>query len=975
MTKKETEQKIDKTSYTLDSINTEDARTAVRRHPSKELGSARRNTNLISEIYANSVDEHVIGHGNQIDVIVDTVKNEYTVTDYGQGFLVNAGIDKNGKTILQRSFDTMNTSGKSKDGNVYQGSSLGTNGIGAKLANWLSKSLHVITYRDGEFEELWFKDGLFDKRKVGKSKRPSGTTVTWSPDAKFFYDNTPDVDELKEHFETICALCPDLTTNFTYNGKCISYHEPDGLNGYVSKHIKTEIFDKRFLMKRELGPCKLDICITYTNSYDEHLQAYVNLGATDAGVHITAFHQALSKAINKYAQSHNLLKAKEKSISVSEISEGLFVVFNYTANKVDYGAQVKTKVDFVDTALITNTISGDFGTWLEENSTQANTIVERAILARRAREASRKAKEAIRSTAKKPKSLFANLPTKLSDCYPKNKSDRSSCELYICLKGDTKVKLLDGTSPTIESMVGKEDLWSYSLDKAGQMIPAKIKKVFKTQEVKDTIKITLNDGSIVECTPEHKFLDRDTCTWVQAKELKLGQSLFSMKFRYNAPRQVGREEVWIPRNTAHGGHWELTYQRVAAYLGISNPYDGKNQYDIHHIDLNKLNNNPSNLQYITKKEHLDIHNRINYANGIMDYDKKHFTSESRLRMQRGVYKRSDAGINRQRKAVSDAWKSGNYQNYYINRLIHAVKDTINKYGTLSASTWKDFNASRKDGMPKYNNLLNYFNSYDELIEDAKNYNLTVEKIEKIHYDKPIPVYCLNIDSETHAFTLASGLVTHNCEGDSAASSILATRDSTFIAVYPIRGKILNCQGATMDKILANQEISGLVKALGLDTDKTTGKSIYDEKKLRYNKIVIVTDQDEDGFAISNLIFTVIDWLCPELVTKGHLFRIYSSLFSVIMKDGTIHNFSSKADFESWKSKNKKAQYEVSRIKGLGEMDKEMAYAQLTNPATRDLRQFTVKNYTEFGQYLEDFEGNSVDNRRDYLEEHFNDYTE
>ena len=645
MTKKETEQKIDKTSYTLDSINTEDARTAVRRHPSKELGSARRNTNLISEIYANSVDEHVIGHGNQIDVIVDTVKNEYTVTDYGQGFLVNAGIDKNGKTILQRSFDTMNTSGKSKDGNVYQGSSLGTNGIGAKLANWLSKSLHVITYRDGEFEELWFKDGLFDKRKVGKTKRPSGTTVTWYPDAKFFSDNTPDIDELKEHFETICALCPDLTTNFTYNGKCISYHEPDGLNGYVSKHIKTEIFDKRFLMKRELGPYKLDICITYTDSYDEHLQAYVNLGATDAGVHITAFHQALSKAINKYAQAHNLLKAKEKSISMSEISEGLFVVFNYTANKVDYGAQVKTKVDYVDTTLITNTISGDFGTWLEENPSQANTIVDRALLARKAREASRKAKEAIRSTAKNSKSLFANLPTKLSDCYPKNKSDRSLCELYIV------------------------------------------------------------------------------------------------------------------------------------------------------------------------------------------------------------------------------------------------------------------------------------------------------------------------------------------EGDSAASSILATRDSTFIAVYPIRGKILNCQGATMDKILANQEISGLVKALGLDTDKTTGKSIYDEKKLRYNKIVIVTDQDEDGFAISNLIFTVIDWLCPELVTKGHLFRIYSSLFSVIMKDGTIHNFSSKADFESWKSKNKKAQYEVSRIKGLGEMDKEMAYAQLTNPATRDLRQFTVKNYTEFCQYLEDFEGTSVDNRRDYLEEHFNDYTE
>ena len=132
-----------KNLYTEDSIITETPREFTRRVPATYLGSQKRNTNLIKEIFANAIDEHVIGHGDEISVKIDTEKNEYVIEDNGQGFLVNAGIDDDGETILQRSFDKLNTSGKTSEDGVYEGTSLGLNGIGAKLTNWLSLKLNV----------------------------------------------------------------------------------------------------------------------------------------------------------------------------------------------------------------------------------------------------------------------------------------------------------------------------------------------------------------------------------------------------------------------------------------------------------------------------------------------------------------------------------------------------------------------------------------------------------------------------------------------------------------------------------------------------------------------------------------------------------------------------------------------------------------------------------------------------------------
>ena len=413
--------------------------------------------------------------------------------------------------------------------------------------------------------------------------------------------------------------------------------------------------------------------------------------------------------------------------------------------------------------------------------------------------------------------------------------------------------------------------------------------------------------------------------------------------------------------------------------------------NIHHKDLNKFNNDPSNLEYITNKNHLAIHNRINHDSGKMNYENKHFTDESRINMQTAVYRRSKDGIDRQRKAVSAAWADGKYanatwKNYNeTNRFINSKDKTqINKVLKLIKSmldnnievTKDNYNEYRKITNNKvvalYDKALSYFDSFEHMIESANNYNLKITNIEYITYTEAIPVYCLNIDNPFHSFVLDNGIITHNCEGDSAVSSINAVKNSEFQASYPIRGKILNCQKATPDKVYGNAEIANITKALGLDIDKTTGKLIYNEKKLRYSKIIIACDEDTDGYAISSLLLTVFNWLCPELIEKGHIYRVHGALFKATFNDKSYILFQTENELELWKKANTKA-YTLSRAKGLGELTKDETYEQLVNPVTRNLHRLVTDNMEEFNKYLEMFEGTDVNARRDYLEDHFNDY--
>ena len=417
--------------YKDDSIRSVDARTFTRMRAGVYCGSTEYSTQLLRELYANALDEHNIGNGNKIIVKIDTKNNIYTIIDEAQGFPV--GVEReDGETVLQASFDVLNTSGKYDNDGVYGASALGLNGIGGKLTNFLSNYLIVSSAnKTGKEEKIWFKDGIFEKREyytVDKEKH--GTTIEYQPDPQFFQHKEVNINEIKKLFEDISALCPKLYTELYIDDKFTEFHSANGISDLVDKKVgDKEIIDNRFKARKIQGDNLFDICLTYTSDYSENITSYVNYGLTESGVHLQALRSALTRELNKYANANNLFKKNEENLNGTELSEGLVVVCNLKANGVQYDSQTKTRVTDIDKTLITEAINKEFSTWLNNNKKDAEKIIEKALEARRAKEAAKKAREAVRKP-KKEKGLKAKiaLSEKLSDCSSK---DRSDCELFL----------------------------------------------------------------------------------------------------------------------------------------------------------------------------------------------------------------------------------------------------------------------------------------------------------------------------------------------------------------------------------------------------------------------------------------------------------------------------------------------------------------------------------------------------------------
>lgn len=1072
--------KKDKTLYTETSIVSETPREFCRRVPSTYLGSSKTNTNLIKEVYANSVDEAVLEHGNTINVSVDIDKNKYVVQDFGQGFLINAGIDENGETVMQRSFDVMNTSGKTSADGVYGGSALGVNGIGAKLTNWLSSKLIATSVRDGEYEKLWFKDGIFQKRELGKTSEHSGTTVEWYPDKQFFASNEPDFSFLCEYFEEIGALVPNLTTNFTYikggKEKKFTYFIPDGLDHLVTERVgDKELFSNRFMIDRTIGTDSISMCLTYTSDYSDNITSFVNLGKTEGGEHISAFKSVFTRTLNKYAQETNKLKAKEKNLTSNELMEGLYVIFNVTTTTVKYDAQNKSRIDSIDANIINQTISGDFATWLMNNPNEADIILERALVARRAREASKRAKEKIRETAKKDKtSLFGDFPTKLADAYPKNRNDRSKCEIFICegdsasvnikdtrdstfqacfpvrgkvlnclkattdkvyanaeisglvkalglkvdentgklvydakklryskiiiacFTGDTKVKSLDGNSYSFKELVDNnvKTLWAYSIDMNGNVVPSLAKNIRKIKEVNKLVKITLDNGKVIKCTLDHKFMLPDL-SYEEAQNLKVGQSLMPIYTKIE-----NKHEMYFDRNS---GKYKYTHDLVGNTILAKEKEDALDRLQneehfpsqdhicIHHKGVfaqnNSLNNTPENLEWLTLKEHFIEHSKLNKTDNGKEYFRE-LHKEGKLKNWGETYNGSEKHI----EDVKNAWKEGKYANCYNHfaeyNKTQANRDSCKKSNsnplhilhskqTKSLKTIKyiiengleineeNYNYNKCQGAVLFSNLNTLFNSLDEAIElskdvDISNYSLKREQ------DNNVEVWKRSRVASVIKKLVDKGLELTEENYNSVRSK--SNKDPKFETILTVFDSYEDAYEAGKHY---NHKIVD-IELLDVENEPVYCMEVPEYHNFLLDADVVIhnCDGDSDGNHISLLLITALNWLCPELLTNGHVYRVYSALFKVTFPDGTYLLFQDDKSFDAWREKNPNKKYKVTRAKGLGELTKEEAYEQLTQVSTRNLKQLEVSDYDEFMRVLTIAMGEDSTQRSELLDIHY-----
>ena len=404
----------------------------TRLRPGVYAGDCTYSTQLLVEIFSNAVDEHNSGHGNQIDVFID--KDRVRVRDYGQGFIPNS-FREDGKTILEAAFSVLNTSGKYREDGSYEGTSLGSFGIGSKITTFLSHWLNVSTYRDSQYETVSFIEGVFDgKRLTGPTTKQSGTDVEWQPSEEFFKNTEVEINKIKTLFKTISCLCPGLTINLDNNGEKITYLSTNGLNDLVDDAISDkEIIDNRLTINYQEDKYKLNLVMTYTSNYSSTIVPYVNTGLTDTGAHITQLKTTLTREMNKFFREKKWLKDKDENLTGDDIQEGLYIVFNYTAPSVSYDAQVKSRITSIDTKPEVAAFVEALQSWLEVNEKEVKLIADKAISARKAREAAKKARDAAREGEKKKKEKVIKFDTKLADCYSKN---RMECEIYIT-EGDS----------------------------------------------------------------------------------------------------------------------------------------------------------------------------------------------------------------------------------------------------------------------------------------------------------------------------------------------------------------------------------------------------------------------------------------------------------------------------------------------------------------------------------------------------------
>lgn len=457
----------------------------TRLRPGVYVGSTEYSTQLLIEIVSNAVDEFKAGHGNKIIV---TIKNDNTiiVEDNGQGFIPNAKRD-DGKTVLEASFSVLNTSGKYSDDGVYEGTALGLNGIGSKLTTYLSHWLEVITHRDGKYEHIWFKEGIFDKRDTGawnNKNSPSGTLVQWQPNEEFFTHPEVDMPVIINLFKVIACLCPGLTIELNREAQPqIIFASKNGLMDLVDEAVKgKEILKNRLNFNFSDGKNKLDLVLTYTNAYSATIVPYVNTGLTDSGPHITQIKTILTREMNKFFREKGWLKDKDENLTGEDCQEGMYIAFNVTAPGVAYDAQTKSRVVKLDMKPFTAAIAEELQYWFAANEKDIKGIADKALNARKAREAARKARDAARGVkAKKETGLKAKMQisNKFIDCTNKNPKNRN----LLLVEG------LSAGASAVEARNPKTDCIYMLRGKIVSPLKTAVDKILANQEMSDIVRV------------------------------------------------------------------------------------------------------------------------------------------------------------------------------------------------------------------------------------------------------------------------------------------------------------------------------------------------------------------------------------------------------------------------------------------------------------------------------------------------------
>jgi len=427
------------TEYGGDQIQILEGLEAVRKRPGMYIGStsSRGLHHLVYEIVDNAVDEALAGFCSEINVAINE-GNTITVIDNGRGIPVDIN-HKAGKPAVEVVFTILHAGGKFGGGG-YKVSG-GLHGVGASVVNALSNWLEVQVCRDGHIYQQRYERGktMYPLKIVGDCPvEQTGSKVTFSPDGSIFEDTVYDYDVLRQRLREMAFLTKNLRIVLTDKRpgqeRSETFHYEGGIKEFVQylNKSKEALYDNVIYCEGERDGVYVEVAMQHNDSYNESTFSFVNnITTPEGGTHLAGFRNALTKTFNSYAKANKLVKENEAALSGEDIREGLTAIISVKISEPQFEGQTKQKLGNSEArGAVDSVVSEQLTYFLEQNPTVAKTICEKSLLAQRAREAARKARDL---TRRKTALEGMSLPGKLADCSDK---DPKNCEIYI-VEGDS----------------------------------------------------------------------------------------------------------------------------------------------------------------------------------------------------------------------------------------------------------------------------------------------------------------------------------------------------------------------------------------------------------------------------------------------------------------------------------------------------------------------------------------------------------
>jgi DNA gyrase subunit B len=465
--------------YDASKIDKLEGLEAVRKRPGMYIGDPdeRGLHHSVFEVLDNSIDEHLAGHCDKIEVTVH-VDGSVSIRDNGRGIPVDMHPKWN-MPAVELVLTNLHAGGKFGQG-AYKYSG-GLHGVGAKCVNALSDWFKVEVSRDGKVYSMEFARGITTQKLtvVGKSKG-TGTLITFKPDPTIFTLTTEfKFDMLANRLRELAFLNPGVEIVLTdeRDERTETFLYKDGIEQFVKQLGRTKqvLHPKPIVISRQKDEVFVDCVMQYTDSYNDQILCFANsISNPDGGTHLTGFRSALTRAINQYAKANNILKEKDPAISGDDVREGLVCVLSVKLPNPRFESQ--TKVKLVNTeidGLVSSVIYDGLMTHFDANPSVAKKVIEKGLLAARAREAARKARETVRKGAL----TGGGLPGKLADCSDR---DPASTELYI----------VEGDSAGGSAKQGRDRKFQAILPIRGKLInveKARLDRVLQNNEIRTMI--------------------------------------------------------------------------------------------------------------------------------------------------------------------------------------------------------------------------------------------------------------------------------------------------------------------------------------------------------------------------------------------------------------------------------------------------------------------------------------------------------